>query len=70
MAAEALTRPHATPLPMLSDFNSKLNISLAPPASPVIAPSQMASVENRSTTSTIVPLITTTSITPSIATDA
>ncbi|EGO19743.1 hypothetical protein SERLADRAFT_411269 [Serpula lacrymans var. lacrymans S7.9] len=39
-------------IPIFKDFNSKLNISLAPPASPVIAPLQMASVENCSTMST------------------
>ncbi|EGO04702.1 hypothetical protein SERLA73DRAFT_68372 [Serpula lacrymans var. lacrymans S7.3] len=57
-------------IPIFKDFNSKLDIGLAPPASPVIAPLQTALVENRSTMSTTVPPITTTSITPPTATDA
>ncbi|EGO03477.1 hypothetical protein SERLA73DRAFT_69346 [Serpula lacrymans var. lacrymans S7.3] len=52
---------------IFKDFNSKLNIGLAPPASPVITPSQTALVENHSTTSTIVPPIGTTSLTPPTA---
>ncbi|EGO30886.1 hypothetical protein SERLADRAFT_432538 [Serpula lacrymans var. lacrymans S7.9] len=56
-------------IPIFKDFNSKLNIGLAPPASPVIAPSQTAWVENCSTTSTTVLPIATTSITPPTATD-
>ncbi|EGO02464.1 hypothetical protein SERLA73DRAFT_69969 [Serpula lacrymans var. lacrymans S7.3] len=50
-------------IPIFKDFNSKPNISLAPPASPVIAPSQTALVEKHFTMSTIVPPITTTSLT-------